>query len=258
MNDIDLSNLIVERLYALNRINILPGQKVHREARERDAIAIKTSGKTLYTAQGIEYLSDPSHIVLLPRGSSYSWICNESGECLMIEFDALPLLGLKGLRSFKMNTKELITIFNRIEYLWTFKKPAYTLKCMAGLYEILAKLSEAGMTNYQLSSKFDLIKPSVEFLETHYNDYDLSNETLSQVSGISTVYFRKIFFEIYHSAPMKYVQTIRIEKAKDLLLSGDYLVGDVAAAVGFSNIYHFSKTFKKMTGCSPNEYSKNK
>ena len=55
---------------------------------------------------------------------------------------------------------------------------------------------------------------------------------------------------------MKYVQIKRIEKAQDMLKSEFNTITNISEATGFNNIYHFSRTFKKITGYSPSEYSK--
>ena len=127
---------------------------------------------------------------------------------------------------------------------------------MAGLYEVLSRLEETNTVPYQLSHKYSLIRPSMEYLESHYQDCDLDVDTLAAASGISAIYFRKIFTGLYRLPPAKYLQNIRIEKAKELLISDYRSVGEVAAVVGFSSIYHFCKIFKKMTGCTPTEYAK--
>ena len=47
---------------------------------------------------------------------------------------------------------------------------------------------------------------------------------------------------------------IRIEEAKKLLKNPAYRVGDVADMVGFLDMAHFSRVFKKIVGVSANEY----
>ena len=52
-----------------------------------------------------------------------------------------------------------------------------------------------------------------------------------------------------------YLQTtVRIEKAKELLADLSLRIGDIAEQVGFLDMAHFSRVFKKMTGHSANEY----
>lgn len=51
-----------------------------------------------------------------------------------------------------------------------------------------------------------------------------------------------------------YLTGLRISKAKELLLKGDYKVGEVCRQVGFSSIKYFTKLFKKYTGFTPSNY----
>jgi len=50
------------------------------------------------------------------------------------------------------------------------------------------------------------------------------------------------------------LNNVRIEKAKELLDNPALRIGEVAEEVGFIDIAHFSKVFKKIVGMSPNEY----
>jgi YesN/AraC family two-component response regulator len=55
-----------------------------------------------------------------------------------------------------------------------------------------------------------------------------------------------------------YITTQRIEKAKQLLLSGDVKIYEAAEALGFESAFYFSKVFKKKEGCSPKEFIQSK
>ncbi|MNJ02913.1 HTH-type transcriptional activator Btr [compost metagenome] len=53
----------------------------------------------------------------------------------------------------------------------------------------------------------------------------------------------------------EYITEIRMQKAKELLVSGQNLrLADISQMVGYSDPGHFSKSFKKNTGYSPSEY----
>ncbi|MGN1122228.1 MAG: helix-turn-helix domain-containing protein [Eubacteriales bacterium] len=249
-----LSNLIVTAVYAFNRIHTAAGTSCERKDREHCAIALKVEGQTVYTNEGKRVCSDSTHAVFLPQGANYRWTCREKGLCLIAEFDCLPPFPKEIVSFHVKNISELAGVFTKLENIMTFRKGAYPAKCMAGLYEILAKLAESDPADYRLSSKGGRIRRSVEYLESHFADETLSNPMLAALSGVSTVYFRKIFTELYGVPPMQYVSRIRIEKAKGLLISDYGSVTQIAEATGFGSVYHFCKAFKKATGLTPGEW----
>ena len=51
---------------------------------------------------------------------------------------------------------------------------------------------------------------------------------------------------------------IRVEQARRLLMDPALRVHEVAERTGFSDVAHFSKSFKKFTGCTPGEYRNEK
>ena len=84
-----IPNISVTKIISANRILTSPvGITTKRENRNQWALIIKSEGKTYYTVNGKEILSDYLHPVILPKGCSYSWKCVERGECIIIEFDA--------------------------------------------------------------------------------------------------------------------------------------------------------------------------
>ena len=254
--DLDLSSLILSDICAVSKINLRAGESVTKNSREKWGISIKTAGKTIFHSNGKNYISDVNHIIVLPEKSAYSFKCEEMGECLMVEFRA-GNHNFNEILSYEVkNNVEFINIFYRIEKFWTFKKNAYMLKCMSSLYDFLAKLHELKISPYHSPKKYMKLLPAIKYLEDNYNDAELNNEILAEIAGISTIYFRKTFTDIYNISPMKYIKEIRISKAQDMLLSDCQSITDIAEMVGFSSVYHFSKTFKKMTGYSPSEYSR--
>jgi len=133
--NIDLSEMILTDVLACNRINVSSGTVVKRENRPQYAIAVKTSGKTIYYSNGKEYLSDSNHICLLPKGATYSFNCIESGECLMLEF--MCRLNAFEPCSIETNrTEEIIRCFRLSESSAASKKEGWKLQVFASLYSI--------------------------------------------------------------------------------------------------------------------------
>ena len=124
----------------------------------------------------------------------------------------------------------------------------------AGLYKILAQICQK-QKKHTTKSRFSRIRKGIELLE---GNNDLSIAEIAATCGVSECYFRRLFREYSGESPVGFRQKRRIERAKQLLLSEEhYTIGEVAAELGFLDIYHFSKTFKKLCGVSPNRFLKN-
>lgn len=104
--------------------------------------------------------------------------------------------------------------------------------------------------------KYACIRTGIELLE---QDSDLSIAEIAAKCGVSECYFRRLFSQYSGESPMSFRQHYRIERAKQLLLSDEqYTIGEIAQELNFLDIYHFSKTFKKYCGVSPNKYLQQK
>ena len=79
---------------------------------------------------------------------------------------------------------------------------------------------------------------------------------MSQKSGYSISRFSELYLKLYGVSPIEDVLTQRINMAKRLLSLGQASVSYTAQNCGFSSINYFSKYFKKVTGLTPREYSK--
>ncbi|WP_051236979.1 bifunctional transcriptional activator/DNA repair enzyme AdaA [Paenibacillus pinihumi] len=92
------------------------------------------------------------------------------------------------------------------------------------------------------------------FIETGYAE-PLTLNALSQAFHGSPYHLQRTFKRIMGVSPSRYIQQVRMEKAKELLLHTDMSVMDIAVAVGISNAAHFATLFRKKTGCTPTTYS---
>ncbi len=122
------------------------------------------------------------------------------------------------------------------------------------IYRILAAICQK-KRRATTKNKFACIRDGIELLE---QDSDMSIGDIAHRCGVSESYFRRLFREYSGENPVEFRQRHRIEKAKQMLLSDDMLsVGQVAQELQFSDIYHFSKTFKQLVGVSPSTFVKN-
>lgn len=71
--------------------------------------------------------------------------------------------------------------------------------------------------------------------------------------GYHRTYLTKLFSREMGMSPVRYLQKMRMERAK-LLLREPLTVEEVAASVGYPDPLYFSKAFKKWVGCTPTDY----
>lgn len=91
------------------------------------------------------------------------------------------------------------------------------------------------------------------YIDHHYRE-DISLAKLSEAFFFSREYLNRVFRASYGCAVYEYVQSVRLERAAELLGDPSLSVQAVADNLGYSNANYFSKAFKKRYGLSPSEY----
>jgi AraC-like DNA-binding protein len=76
--------------------------------------------------------------------------------------------------------------------------------------------------------------------------------------GFSHSYFCKYFKSTVGETPIEYLNTVRINKAYELVMNTKMPITEISFAVGYSSLNYFSRQFKKYTNSSPKDVRKNK
>lgn len=87
-------------------------------------------------------------------------------------------------------------------------------------------------------------------------DTNVNIETLAKELHVGYSYFRQMFRKYTGISPTQYHLSLRIQKAKDLLVSTDQSFKEIAIDLGFESYFYFSRIFKDKTGKSPMEFRK--
>lgn len=82
-------------------------------------------------------------------------------------------------------------------------------------------------------------------------DESVPVEVLAQHAGMSLSKFKRLFKQVFGTAPYKYYLKNRMEKAMELLLSGELSISEVGFIMGYVNPSQFTKAFKKHYGVLP-------
>ena len=84
-----------------------------------------------------------------------------------------------------------------------------------------------------------------------------SVEELAADCCVSQSRFVHLFKEVTGKSVTDFVTSIRVERAKELLVSTDLPVREISEMVGYDDQNYFSRRFLKAVGISPRDYRKN-
>lgn len=88
---------------------------------------------------------------------------------------------------------------------------------------------------------------------------NLSIEELARLCNMSLSSFQREFKKEFNDTPNNFINTKKLEKAKELLSIADLSISEIAYEIGFNDPLYFTRFFKNNTGDSPTKYrSKNK
>ena len=99
------------------------------------------------------------------------------------------------------------------------------------------------------------ISKALKIIHSAY-EKPLTIEALAAEIGMSRSAFSKKFTEMIGLSVFAYLSKVRVQKARELLMSSALLVDDVAYQVGYESERAFTKTFKKLTEMTPKQYRK--
>lgn len=104
------------------------------------------------------------------------------------------------------------------------------------------------------SSNEALMEKIIKVINEHISDPKFSVEELAGEVGLSRVHIHRKLKEITNQSASDFVRTIRLQQAASLLSKKMMSISDVAYAVGYTNLSHFSASFRVLYGLSPKEY----
>ncbi len=106
-----------------------------------------------------------------------------------------------------------------------------------GLYYDLLQYWDSQQFN---SAHYNRIKKAQEYIQQNYSR-QLHQKELAELCGYSESHFRQLFHAITGMSCSRYIISVKIGVAKNLLLSGTANVSETAELTGFSDIYYFSR-----------------
>ena len=121
------------------------------------------------------------------------------------------------------------------------------------LRRVCTNLQNAVMNERQDSTKF-FVKNAEEYVKEHFADQDLGVDEVCRKLNVSAAYFSTIFKKETGKTFVRYLTDYRMEKAVNMLMTGNEKTYVIAEKVGYAEPNYFSYVFKKQFGMSPSKY----
>ncbi len=175
----------------------------------------------------------------------------------------------------RLNEEKLILFYNNfIQLLYsTLMEKHISVKSVFAREELLVKYREKTATveemldymhNIILASvelmkqtvnKDSIIKKVEEYVSVHLNE-EISRDAIAEYVFLNAEYLSRLFHKEAGVSLKEYITNRKLVRAKELFLTTNLQVTEVAFRLGYTNLPHFSKIFKDNTGMTPNEYRK--
>ena len=159
---------------------------------------------------------------------------------------------------------KLQTIAYKMKDIFLSESNNRELRCMMLLMEFILTLDEhrseftselsVGTRNSFNDDVMQRMIMVTDYIKSNLTSEDLSQQTMADKAGISKDYFSRIFKNVTGMNYSKWLNTIRLEKAIELLLEKDMSLTQVAMLSGFHSISSFNRVFFEEKGMSPSEY----
>ncbi len=227
--------------------------------RQNDSFMYVLSGSAQYFFGNSVHTVQAGTVMFLANKSKYKFVITSSEYTfLYIDFyfeNEDDILLENSIYSSK-NVSLLESSFRTLKRLWDIGNFSEKIYCKSLIYNIYCELAKSELAHYVTKDRRREIEKIAEYISDNISNSKLSVSQLSQMCEVSEVHFRRIFSKIYRTSPIKFITMLRLNKAKEMLLHGEFSIGEISRSCGFENQYYFSKIFKSENKLTPSEYRK--
>lgn len=225
----------------------------------------------LYVYKGCGHYFIDQQWVVMPAGSIilyrplepqiYHYFANDDPEIYWIHFlgtQSDALLEEYDIRNGSIGQHQTLKqLFDEIILECQLRKPRFQEIAIADFHKLLALINRLSLSLSTSQEGITLMEKLISKLNRHYMEF-WNVQMMADYCHLSTDYFSHRFKQTTGVSPVQFLNNLRIERAKELLLAEHLSVSEVAELVGYKDPLYFSKAFKKATGMSPTQFHGNR
>ena len=246
-------------------------------AGQADSTTLRPRGRSdyllLYVWEGMLRLQEARQRLLAPAGSvvvyrpgerqHYTHVAQERTQVYWLHFSGTGAEDLLQKAGFSERiapvgcVPEARELLRRLIHELQFRQEQYEMFCQAQILLLLATLSRGRQQreNAPFAQKYRRLSAVIGHMHANCQQ-PLSVGDFAQMCDLSEYHFIHLFHEYTGEAPYAYLTRLRLEKAKDLMVSTTLNISEIAAAVGYPNPLYFSRLFRRHMGASPSQFRK--
>lgn len=230
---------------------VLPAKTVGRYC---DCFVYYIYGKARYSFNDYSFVATSQNIIYLSKNSIYTIDVLEESKFICVDFVFDGSKTIQKSDAFKCNSQSAGNLFSKMLHIYNEKSISFVPQMFSLTYNIYSEVIRAENRLYAQKNIF--LSNIISYVTEHYTELDFTVRSVAVHFGISEVHLRRIFKQSLYTSPIKYINNLKIEKAKNMLRVSNYTISEIATSIGLDDKYYFSRFFKKETGYSPLKYKK--
>lgn len=143
----------------------------------------------------------------------------------------------------------------KAEYILALQNARDNQTLLEVIHELFQALEES-QKKRQKSRKEGCTEWAKSYIDQHFEDPMIGLYSIAEMLGISNSYLSTSFKKQYGLGIVQYINQLRIEKAKKMILNTDYSIKEIAFRVGFASDMTFIRVFKQFENVTPGKYKK--
>ena len=220
-----------------------------------DTFLYITEDTSIWIFDDVSYTVKPGDVLFIPKNIRYSrsFPSGHAGFIYLDFFFDIPkdvVLSPMLIPDFK----DVQDLFFKLYRTWSARGLGYYSAALSIIYKIYSKIIFHSDHPYLSQKKRRLLEDVQNAFAERCTDPSFSVKDFIKKLGISETHFRRIFKTSYNMSPNQYLIFLRINRAKELLETGDQSIEEISELSGFASSSYFSRLFKERTGFSPYEF----
>ena len=110
-------------------------------------------------------------------------------------------------------------------------------------------------TSNSAHSENEIIRQAQQYISTHIRD-KLSVPLVARQVDVSPSYLTALFHKNLQISPGEYIRRTKLQESKQMIRENNLNFTEIASALQYSTVHHFSRQFKEKFGITPTEYAK--